>query len=120
MIAPLLVIVGLAGVSHALAVSRYSAFNRAGLVGSQGRISSGRKFGVGIGDDYHAVARAFGQLGFEERELTKPHSCHSFAYAAHLTPHLWFDNSWRKGTLCVVTSGDRVVYLSWAYGFGFP
>ena len=120
MVASLLVALASVGVGYATALSRHSAFNRAALAGSNGRIESGQKFGVAIGDEYDAVEMKFRELGFEQRELTKPQSCHGFTYASELTPHLWFDNSWRKGTLCVVSSGGRVKYLSWTYGLGFP
>ena len=119
-LASLLVALASAGVGYAAAISRYSAFNRAALAGSHGRLEAGEKFGIAIGDDYEAVEAKFTELGFERRELTKPQSCHGFTYAADLTPHLWFDNSWRKGTVCVVSSAGRVIYLSWTYGLGFP
>lgn len=106
--------------AYALLLSRHSEFNRAGLVGTSGRIDSGEKFGVSIGDDYRHIQERFQRIGFEKTELTKAQSCHGFDYPQHQRPELWFDKSWKKGTLCLVTSRDKVTYLSWSYGMGYP
>ena len=116
----LLLAITVVAATYVLAISRHSELNRAGLLGASGRIDAGKKFGVSIGADYREVQDALEGLGFEERDLTKPQSCHGFDYPEHQEPQLWFDDSWRKGTLCVVTSGGSVVDLSWSYGMGFP
>lgn len=108
------------GAAYVLVGSRHSPFNRAGLVGASGRIDAGEKFGVAIGADYNTNEELFKSLGFEKRELTKPKSCHGFDYSEHQDVQLWFDDSWRKGTLCVVSTRAKVVYVSWSYGVGFP
>lgn len=120
MIATLLLAIISVALFYSLTISNYSEFNLAGVTGSSGRIDEGERFRVKIGAEYGEVKRIMEGLGFEKRDLTKPNSCHGFTYPEELTPQLWFDNSWRKGTLCVITSRDKVAYLSWSYGIGFP
>ena len=115
-----LLLVATFGGEYALGLSRYGAFNRAGLFGSNGRIDAGRKFGVEVGNDYRSAQTKFRSLGFIQIDMAKSQSCHGYDYPIHEVPHLWFDDSWRKGTLCIVSSNNRIKYLSWSYGFGFP
>jgi hypothetical protein len=105
---------------YALGISRYADFNLSGILGSKGRITNGSKFGIEVGENYETAKALMISLGFERSELTKEGSCHGYIYGTELEPHLWFDNSWRKGTICIVTSSNKVRYISWSYGLGFP
>ncbi|SMC97472.1 hypothetical protein SAMN06272759_11542 [Novosphingobium sp. B1] len=116
----LLIAIFVLGATYTLAISPHSSFNRAGLAGASGRIDTGKKFGVSIGNNPRDIEVKFTALGFEKVELTKARSCHGFDYAEDQNLQLWFDDSWRRGTLCVVSSGSRIMYLSWSYGVGFP
>ena len=116
----LIILTVIVGAAYTFAWSRYSAFNRAGITGAAGRIGSGEKFGTTIGDPPSEAERNFKELGFEKVALTRPQSCHGFRYSKEQTVQLWFDNSWRRGTLCVVSSAQKVTHLSWSYGIGFP
>lgn len=104
----------------AFGFSRYADFNRAGIMGSKGRVANGSKFGIEVGEHYSKSESLMASLGFENVQLTKDNSCHGYDYQDDMEPHLWFDNSWRKGTICVVTSSGKVKYVSWTYGMGFP
>lgn len=105
---------------YTLGFSSYADFNRSGIFGSNGRIAMGSKFGVEIGDSYEKAKSLMLSLGFENPDLTKAGSCHGYDYGKEFEPHLWFDNSWRKGTICIITSSNKVRYVSWSYGLGFP
>ncbi|WP_417616849.1 hypothetical protein [Parasphingorhabdus sp.] len=106
--------------SYALGFSRYADFNRSGILGSNGHVVTGGKFGIEVGENYKRAEAVMMSLGFENPELTKAGSCHGYDYGKDLEPNLWFDNSWRKGTICIVTSSDKVRHISWSYGLGFP
>jgi hypothetical protein len=108
------------GLLYGLALSENAEFNRAGLSGSRGRIDSGHRFGVSVGQHYESAAARMSRLGFEERELTRRNSCHGFDYSDDLKPVLWLDNSWRKGTICLVVSDGSIKFISWWYGIGNP
>ena len=116
----LLIAIFVLGATYALAISDHSSFNRAGLTGASGRIETGEKFGVSIGDDPRDIDNRFRALGFKRVELTRARSCHGFDYAEDQNLQLWLDESWRRGTLCVVSAGSKITYLSWSYGMGFP
>jgi hypothetical protein len=105
---------------YALGFSQHAEFNRSGVSGSKGRITTGSKFGIKVGENYETARALMISLGFENPELTKAGSCHGYDYGEELEPHLWFDNSWRKGTICIITSSNKVQYVSWSYGVGFP
>ena len=105
---------------YTLGFSRHADFNRSGILGSKGRITTGSKFGIEIGENYETAKSLMLSLGFENPELTKAGSCHGYDYGKELEPHLWFDNSWRKGTICIITSSNKVRHVSWSYGLGFP
>jgi hypothetical protein len=105
---------------YTLGFSRHAEFNRSGISGSKGRITTGSKFGIQVGENYETSRALMISLGFENPELTKTGSCHGYDYGEELEPHLWFDNSWRKGTICIITSSNKVQYVSWSYGAGFP
>ena len=105
---------------YTLGFSRHADFNRSGILGSKGRIATGSRFGINVGDNYETAKELMISLGFENAELTKAGSCHGYDYGKELHPHLWFDNSWRRGTICIITSSNKVQYVSWSYGMGFP
>jgi hypothetical protein len=116
-------VIGLAALlffSYTLGFSRYADFNRSGILGSKGRVGTGSKFGIEVGENYSKAKALMTSLGFENPELTKVGSCHGYDYGKEFELHLWFDNSWRKGTICIITSSDEVRYVSWSYGMGFP
>jgi hypothetical protein len=115
----LIAIVGAAGV-YATSISRFAEFNRTGLFGSRGRISSGSKFGIKIGQDTGVAIREMKSLKFEEAESTSEHHCHSYVYDLDRKIMLWRDVSWRKGVICIISFEDRVEFVSWAYGMGYP
>lgn len=54
------------GTAYAFAWSPYASFNRAGIVGTTGRIDSGENFGVTIGDDPWTAEKAFRKMGFNK------------------------------------------------------
>lgn len=120
MIIWLLLVLAVVAIFFALALSPHSELNRAGLFGSNGRIDSGKKFGVRVGAHYKSADRTLRAFGFEQVDLTKAQSCHGFTYQEDKRVQLWFDKSWRKVAVCAVSSGDRVIYLSWSSGIGHP
>ena len=109
-----------AGAAYALVLSQFAAFNRAGLWGSNGRISKGERFGLSIGQDYGSAAARMSALGFKTHAVTKDSSCHGFDYDRSRQLALWWDDSWRKGTICLVVLDGKVEYVSWMYGMGSP
>jgi hypothetical protein len=115
-----LIMIFIVGMFYIARVSRFSEFNRAGIIGSSGRIENGLKFGILIGSTYENVSKEMESLGFEKSNPTKVGFCHGFEYEKGLTPHLWRDASWRKGTICIVTDSAYVRYVSWTYGMGYP
>jgi hypothetical protein len=108
------------GAIYGLFLSPFAAFNRAGLWGSNGRIGEGERFGLSIGQSYQSAAARMSALGFEARPITKENSCHGHDYDRNRQLALWWDDSWRKGTICIVVLNGEVEYVSWMYGVGFP
>lgn len=115
----LIAIAGAAGV-YATRISRFAEFNRAGLFGSNGRISTGSKFGIKIGQDTGFAIREMESLKFAEAAPTSEHRCHGYVYDRDRSIMLWRDMSWRKGVICIISFEDRVEFVSWAYGMGYP
>lgn len=96
-------------------------FNRAGMLSSEGYIESGSKFDVTIGMPRDAAARRLSDRGLEEVEqLTADQSCHGRSYGADRQVELWYDRSWRRGTICLSSTGNRVASLSWIYDWSAP
>ena len=115
-----LLLSALLGTAYVFAWSPHASYNRAGIIGTTGRIDSGAKFGVTIGDVQWTAQKTFWKAGFYRVESTKPQSCHGFEYSKTQNIEVWFDDSWRRGTLCVVSSESKITHLSWSYGFGSP
>lgn len=125
---PLAVVVSVSLVALAAAVLRFfvlserAAFNRAGVFGSDGRITTGEALGVRVGARYADAVTEFSRLGFE---YTEPYAHWPNCWGERDEPvpsgcavHLWRDPSWRKGMFCVLTKGEEIAGVHWRYGMG--
>ncbi len=95
-------------------------FNRAGVLSSKGYIESGSKFGIDIGMSRDAAARQLSDQGLEQVELTATQSCHGRSHGPDRYVELWYDRSWRRGTICLSSTGNRVASVSWVYNWAAP
>lgn len=106
----------LAGIGYLIA----DEFNRAGILSSEGYIESGSKFGIAIGMSHDAAAMRLSGRGLEKVELTAEQSCHGRSYGPDRQVELWYDRSWRRGTICLSLVGNRIASVSWIYNWAAP
>ena len=96
--------------------------NRLALNSDAGYISSGEKFDVIIGAKRGDVRRRLAKHYFRLAETEEPFPpnqnkmCLGHEYPKYYSIEVYRDESWRRGTLCVVyDSSETVSYLEWAY-----
>ncbi|MGE0653311.1 MAG: hypothetical protein AB7P12_16440 [Alphaproteobacteria bacterium] len=107
----------LAAIVVGIAYLMSDEFNRAGILSSEGYIEHGSKFGIDIG--MNVAANRLVEHGLEPVELTATHSCHGRAYGSERRVELWYDRTWRRGTICVSSEENRVASVSWIYNWTF-
>lgn len=105
------------GVGFAVLADEY---NRAGVLSSRGVSTSGERFGVAIGMDSMQARDVLRRRGLTPVELTLAQSCHGRTYTSDEQVELWYDDTWRRGTICVVSRSSRVTVVSWSYNWMAP
>ena len=88
---------------------------------SKGSIQEGAMFGISVGDTRLTVDKFLQKRGYsiektEEMKIdgmfTRNH-CYSKRLPDNLTPSIYRDNSWRRGSLCVVYDDGKVAEIHW-------
>ena len=113
----------LAGLTVTMIAVGYLAlddFNRAGILASRGTIEEGSKFGVEIGMELDDAGHVLRERGLRPAALTAPASCHERTYSAERELELWYDDTWRRGTICLASVHGQVVSVSWRYDWMTP
>lgn len=95
-------------------------FNRAGLLSSEGYVGNGTKFGVEIGKSRNLAAQRLLDRGLEPVALTSVQSCHGRTYDTKRQVELWYDRTWRRGTICLSSEANKVTSVSWIYNWAAP
>ena len=95
-------------------------FNRAGVSASEGYVESGSKFGIEIGMSRDAAVNRLASRGLDQVDLTAPQSCHGRNYGPERQVELWYDRSWRRGTICLSSEENKIASISWVYNWGTP
>jgi hypothetical protein len=87
---------------------------RTALFDSSGRITAGSAFGVAVGDQIGMARTKLVEGGWWSYYETSP-SCLSLRTEDGQTTDVYVDDSWRRGTLCVVHRDSVVTSLEWAF-----
>ena len=90
--------------------------NRAPFSNSEGVIWHGERFGVVVGQPETINRRNLEQQGWSYDHTEMGGGCIRHHYAADYTVTVFFDESWRSGTLCVISKGHSVRAIEWFYG----
>jgi hypothetical protein len=91
-------------------------YNRAALFDSSGYVTSGTRFSVQIGQrrDF-----ALSQLGSSRtlvhEETYRGHGCLMREFSDTRTFDIFIDESWRRGSICVISDGQHVLEVAWLY-----
>ena len=115
-----ILLAGLTVMLIALGYLAFDDFTRAGLLASQGHAEEGSKFGVEIGMELDDAGHGLRERGLRPVALTAPASCHGRIYAAEHELELWYDDTWRRGTICLASVNGRVESISWLYNWIAP
>jgi hypothetical protein len=100
--------------------SACSERNRMATVDGQGLISQGQKLGVHIGDPLPLAVKTLEDQGLVMGGIVLGGNCLSpTKFAADRTVQL-VDLSWRKGTVCLGVTHERVSHIGWLYNMLAP
>jgi len=97
-----------------------SPLTRVAITRSKGKIDEGRFLDVEIGSMSAAAHKALTDRGFRHIERTQGGNCMGIFYEANFEVNLYFDDSWRRGTICVASIDGRVRSVRWYYDFLDP
>lgn len=90
----------------------------AALLPPQGYVDSGGKFGVVIGEPERvALARVSHLTGVSLYQKSEGGLCVFRRYETSDHVVMFADDSWRKGTICVVSRGGMVREVVWSFWF---
>jgi len=95
---------------------------------SKGSIQQGTIFGVHIGDTRPIADEYLNNIGYLTlnpspmtiRGVSTRNHCYSKEIPNNLTPVMYRDGSWRRGSLCVVYDEGRVSEINWWYDMFAP
>ncbi len=93
-------------------------FNRDGILGSEGFIDSGSKFGIQIGMARDEAENKLQSHGLKSMEPATPGHCLGRPYPADQQVDLWLDDGRFGGTICLALRNGEIVSIGWAYGGG--
>lgn len=85
-----------------------------------GYTETGTKFGVSVGDNIDAVKQSLSRRGLADDGAMQGGSCHDKTYPPSITIHRFYDESWRRGIICVGEVRGKVVSLQWYYNMFTP
>lgn len=95
--------------------------NRAAIFGSSGYINSGSKFGIRVGMDESRVVRKMKKRGLRVHSVTPtPAVCIYREYAKNKLITALYDETWRRGTICLISEDGRIASVEWQYGLLIP
>ena len=90
--------------------------NRLALRSDYGYLSSGAKFDVKVGSEVEGVPQALQRHYFKLYRRSSSGTCLSHDYDPKYRIDVFSDDSWRRGTVCVVyDQGGRVRHVEWSY-----
>lgn len=113
---------GILGLLAALVVTYFfilDDFQKAGI-GSIGFRDSGSKFGVEIGVDLTSARSHLTANGLRLYEEDFFGQCLGFSYPKDQDLEVWVDETWRYGSICLASVGEKVVSIRWHYTFDAP
>lgn len=87
--------------------------NRAAIFERSGSVRAGGKFGISIGAPEGESIQELQQRGWYHVGHQEGGYCIRTPYPPGNSVHIFFDESWRKITFCVVSKNRRVVALQW-------
>jgi hypothetical protein len=97
-----------------------SDLNRAAVLGSEGYIDRGSKFGIAIGSSANEAGQNLSRQGLELSPEDGRSNCLDRRYDASHSVQVWEDNSWRRGTICLESYDDKVVSIGWYFSWAAP
>ena len=81
-----------------------------------GFTNSGSIFDVSIGSNISNASRNLKLHSFDVYEVGKTGDCLSHGYPGKYRINVYSDDSWRKGTLCVIYDSAGIVrFIEWSY-----
>lgn len=97
-----------------------SPLNRYGIARSKGYITTGRFIDVIVGEQSDSARKKMLSHGLRMINRKSGRNCMGVIYDENLSVELFFDDSWRWGTVCVASFRGRVQSINWHYDFMSP
>lgn len=88
--------------------------NRMMILKPQGQIASGSVFGVGVGDPRGASV-ALLRARFGNHDVKRGGRCLGREHGPEFKLDIFYDESWRRGSICTISSNERVVAVEWYF-----
>src|SRR5688500_8797526 len=90
-------------------------FGRSALFDSTGRIESGEKFGVRVGEPIQEAQRRLQSDGWRKVETAEDARRCGFIEMKSHDQTSYFQSSWTSGVVCVGHNGQRVSEVAWTF-----
>jgi hypothetical protein len=92
-----------------------SEANRSALFAQEGVATTGRRFGISMGESEHSAVATLSKVGWRYDHRQNGGNCVRHAYPATKTMTVLFDKSWRKGTICLISTSARIDAVEWYF-----
>jgi hypothetical protein len=97
-----------------------SPLTRLALFNSEGHITHGSFLDIEVGDSSESAADAMKRHEFKLVRVSAGGECMGVIHSISNHVELYFDDSWRRGTICLVSKKGRIVAIDWFYNFMAP
>lgn len=119
--ASLYALLGFCGLAVIITIFLSNELNRAAVYNSVGYIKSGRRFSVTIGDSRdEAKSRIINEHGLKLKETYDGTKCLMREFSSARTIDVFVDESWRRGTICLISDKQFITEVAWYYDFSSP
>jgi hypothetical protein len=81
----------------------------------EGSIYTGEKFGVNIGEDIEKADTTVQSSGWKYSERQLGGKCVRHSYSAGQSMYVYYDKSWRRGTLYLISRLGKIQSLEWYF-----
>ena len=95
-------------------------YNWTAVLGSEGFVDTGSKFGVSVGGLRSEASAKLSDRGLVLEESFDGGSCLNRSYPDEQNVEVWSDRSWRRGTICLASENNQVVSIGWFYSWMQP
>jgi hypothetical protein len=94
--------------------------NRTAFHQEHGHIANGKKFGISVGAPAYVAQGVLNARGLILARRSDGGNCYGRMYPKQYNLIVYFDGTWRHGSVCIASINNQIKEISWFYSFLSP